>query len=157
MGLTATVGLVGAALASGDAGWDYLQGQLDDLNALLGAAGLPAHREPEAGEELLEVALGGYGALHRLRDAAVALGGERFDHLLLHSDHDGFYVPIPFERVLRGDAGGVGEVGSSYALRDELETLARSLEPGSVEAVTCAGLLEAAVASLERGALLMFA
>lgn len=97
----------------------------------------------------------------------------RFDHLVLHADASGCYVPLAFDRVL-------GEVGSSHRLREELEPLAEMLglpaevEPESgelwdaydtpgegwkrhgVEAFVCARLLHAARASVEHKALLAF-
>jgi len=149
VGLTAAVGVVGPALASGEPGWAYLRERLDELNRLLAAAGLPEHDEPDTGEAPLEIGVGPYDALHRLR--RLAPGAE---HLVRHSDDDGFYVPIPFDHVLTGSADGVGEVGSSYALRDELERL--DLDGRPEESATRAALLEAARASIERGALLVF-
>jgi hypothetical protein len=187
MSLTATVGLVGVALASeDDPGFTPLREQVDELNRLLRSAGLPPHEEPELDDDPLEVSLGSYGFLHRLRRVAAyrwagepapepgpaplddpvldryyrddGAGGEpRFDHLILHSDHDGFYVPLRFERVLHGSPDGVGSVGSSYALVEELELLREGLGEDTVERATCDELLEAARASIEQGALLVFA
>lgn len=55
----------------------------------------------------------------------------RFDHLLLHSDAEGFYLPADFAEVIvtRGssDLPG-GEVGSVPRLLDECERLAVALE-----------------------------
>jgi hypothetical protein len=150
VGLTVTVGAVGPALASGDPGWAHLREQVDELNGLLAEAGLPEHDEPEdPPEPPLEIGIGPYGALQRLRRLAPDA-----EHLQRHSDQDGFYVPIPFEHVLTGSADGVGEVGSSYALRDELEALDVAGRPE--ESATRDALLEAASASIERGALLLF-
>lgn len=187
MGLEVSVGFVGAALESGDSGFDYLREQLDELNRLLVSAGLPPHAEPSLEDDPLELSIGGYGFLHRLRRVAAHLWageplpdpgsepdgdpiveryyqsdgaaepGPRFDHLLLHSDSDGFYVPTPFQQVLHGSPDGIGVVGSSYALRDELERLKAALdERYTVELTTCAELLAAARASVETGALLLF-
>jgi hypothetical protein len=150
VGLTVGVGLVGPALASGDPGWAYLREQVDELNRLLADAGLPQHHEPEEpADPPLEIGVGPYDALQRLRRLAPDA-----KHLQRHSDHDGFYVPIPFDDVLTGSADGVGEVGSSYALRDELERL--DLDGRPEESATRDALLEAARASIERGALLVF-
>jgi hypothetical protein len=150
VGLSVAVGVVGPAIASGDPGWEHLRKQVDELNRLLAEAGLPEHREPEvASERPLEIGVGPYDALHRLRRLAPDA-----EHLQRHSDHDGFFVPIPFDHVLTGSADGVGEVGSSYALRDELEALDVSGRPE--ESATRDALLEAAHASIERGALLLF-
>jgi hypothetical protein len=125
------------------------------------------------------------GLLGRLRHKSTELpatGG--FDHLVHHSDAEGFYVPQAFRRVLRAP-GVVGElVGSSVILRDELERLGRALElPDAldpedealwhaaesqgegettwerygVESFTCARLHAAAEASIEHHAAIVFA
>lgn len=54
-----------------------------------------------------------------------------FDHLMLHSDAEGFYLPLEFPNVLFPDqsleiAGGM--VGSSYGLLSECERIAAALE-----------------------------
>jgi hypothetical protein len=54
-----------------------------------------------------------------------------FDHLLIHSDAEGYYIPQDFERVLiPGDSYPVagGMVGSSQKLRDETRRLAALLD-----------------------------
>ncbi len=56
---------------------------------------------------------------------------KRFDHLLCHSDAEGFYLPLEFDEVLfdfnnRGLAGI--QVGSSSKLLAECTTLANALE-----------------------------
>lgn len=58
--------------------------------------------------------------------------GTRFDHLLWHSDCEGYYVPIEFSNVIFCDADEHGKLagdmlGSSYTLKEELEVLARAL------------------------------
>jgi hypothetical protein len=53
-----------------------------------------------------------------------------FDHLILHSDAEGYYVPIPFPKVIypsKDDIAGA-MVGSSQALLEELRRVARALE-----------------------------
>ena len=55
----------------------------------------------------------------------------RFEHLMNHSDADGFYIPVQFNRVILDNSrGGVqgAAVGSSQALLRECEELARELE-----------------------------
>jgi hypothetical protein len=57
--------------------------------------------------------------------------GRPFDHLLNHSDAEGYYVPLDFPKVLEPPeefrvAGGT--VGSSDRLRQECEALAQVLE-----------------------------
>ncbi|MBX9952241.1 MAG: hypothetical protein K2Y39_23910 [Candidatus Obscuribacterales bacterium] len=54
-----------------------------------------------------------------------------FDHLILHSDADGFYIPQQFAKVLIDETREqvCGEfVGSSFSLLSECETLANALE-----------------------------
>jgi hypothetical protein len=50
-----------------------------------------------------------------------------FDHLIMHSDAEGFYLPQRFERVLISGAEAYGWVGSSFALQAECERLAAAL------------------------------
>lgn len=52
----------------------------------------------------------------------------RFDHLMVHSDAEGFYVPQQFDSVLVTGANVYGWVGSSFALASECEELARALQ-----------------------------
>jgi hypothetical protein len=106
----------------------------------------------------------------------------RFDHLMQHSDAEGFYVPIPFDDVI-GDDRLVGTLlGSSQRLESELAQTAEALElPADldphgdavlaaaeeqgvgegwraygVESLTCVQLLDAARASVSRGAAVVF-
>jgi hypothetical protein len=54
-----------------------------------------------------------------------------FDHLIVHSDAEGYYIPQDFPRVLiPGDAFPIagGMVGSSQQLREECRKIASSLE-----------------------------
>jgi hypothetical protein len=54
-----------------------------------------------------------------------------FDHLIVHSDAEGFYLPIDFPRVLFADEGHQipgGMVGSTPRLLAECDRLARVLE-----------------------------
>jgi hypothetical protein len=107
----------------------------------------------------------------------------RFDHLMLHSDAEGFYVPITFGDVLVSEKVAGDLIGSSQALLDELTRVARALglppdlDPASDEAfeaaenqgsgegwkaygvewLTCLQLLAAARASVERQAAIVFA
>ena len=110
-----------------------------------------------------------------------------FEHLMNHSDAEGFYVPIKFDRVIvdkwrLGIAGGT--VGSTLKLMEDCETLARALHlplemnPESeelweatqhqgegetqwkrygVESFTCSRLFHACKASIARGAAITFA
>lgn len=114
------------------------------------------------------------------------LDNAKFGHLLLHSDADGYYLPIPFNDVLFApdDLGIDGDmVGSSYQLLAECEELAELLEippdldPESdevwdaadaqgegeikwkkygVESFVCIRLIHAARYSIETGAAIVF-
>lgn len=50
-----------------------------------------------------------------------------FDHLIMHSDAEGFYLPQRFDLVLISGVEAYGWVGSSYALQAECERLAAAL------------------------------
>lgn len=52
----------------------------------------------------------------------------QFDHLFMHSDAEGYYIPQRFDRVLIAGDQAYGWVGSSYALAEECERLAAALE-----------------------------
>lgn len=58
--------------------------------------------------------------------------GSRFEHLMMHSDCEGYYVPVPFDRVLPHVKGmsrvAGGELGSSHALMRECEVLAKAMK-----------------------------
>ena len=45
----------------------------------------------------------------------------RFDHLLVHSDAEGFYAPVEFDEVLFSDEVPGAMLGSSHALVRESE------------------------------------
>ncbi|MBL8620168.1 MAG: hypothetical protein JNK64_02665 [Myxococcales bacterium] len=110
---------------------------------------------------------------------------QRFDHLMLHSDAEGFYVPVDFDDVLFADDGVAlagGMLGSSQRLlreclqlrdalgipqdldpdADQLWELADRQGEGAgwerygVEAFTCVRLLHGAALSIERAAALAF-
>ncbi len=54
-----------------------------------------------------------------------------FDHLIVHSDSEGYYLPMDFEDVLRPDDSFPvpgGTVGSSIRLLDECSRLSKALE-----------------------------
>lgn len=108
-----------------------------------------------------------------------------FDHLMEHSDCEGYYLPQDFEEVLflGDDLLGGGMVGSSVRLLDECERLARALglpddidsgsdeiyeqisdpDPNATgwraygyEAHACISLLEASRLSVETGCAIAF-
>jgi hypothetical protein len=82
------------------------------------------------GDELLER----YGADFvaeniEVQPGSFALETSRpFDHLILHSDAEGFYIPQSFKPVLLAGDQAYGWVGSSQTLRSECERLAGALE-----------------------------
>ena len=131
----------------------------EPLSKALVEAGLPAHTEPDSKEEdaFFSCQMLGYSGLHYLRRIAAYIGlGEEvpgpggddpandsvleeyydhlapgFAHLVMHSDAEGFYVPLDFEDVIYpSEALGVaGEiVGSSVRLLSECKRLAAWLE-----------------------------
>jgi len=110
-----------------------------------------------------------------------------FDHLIVHSDAEGFYLPLEFADVLFPDEGlkvAGGMVGSSHTLLKECERLASALEiPADldetsdalweaadsqgegnqkwkifgIESFTCVCLMRGCRKSIETGAALVFA
>lgn len=109
----------------------------------------------------------------------------QFDHLIVHSDAEGFYLPQDFPNVLLADDKLIpgGMIGSTARLRVECERLARILEIPSdiakdsdelweaadsqgegesiwqqygVESFTCVALLEACNVSLKTRAAIVF-
>jgi hypothetical protein len=127
----------------------------------------------------------GRGLLGRFRrQESTWVDSGPFDHLINHSDAEGYYVPQRFDRVIHASKVPGELVGSSYRLRDELLVLRDALEIPSgldpeaddlwkaadtqgegdltwqrygVESFTCVRLLAAADASIERGAAIVFA
>jgi hypothetical protein len=111
---------------------------------------------------------------------------KRFDHLLLHGDAEGYYLPLEFEDVVTPpeDLGVAGWwIGSSNRLMKECEELAAALElplemdiesekllqasmeqgkgqakweKYGIESFTCLRLHRASVKSLELGAAIVF-
>ena len=110
-----------------------------------------------------------------------------FQHLIVHDDAEGFYLPVEFEDVIIPDASleiAGGMIGSSHALLRECRELARALEipeglspeddvmweavdnqgegetkweTYGTESHTCLALLRACEASVETGAAIVFA
>lgn len=225
MGLTICVGLP-PSVREGDPEYvEYFDGQVEAVNGLLDAYGLPEYQEPSEIEEerAFEFELPEHAFLHCLRRLAAHLalkgelpppGDERaasdpvladyqkifdvslaqgkaaempFQHLIVHSDAEGFYVPVEFEEVIVTDpsleiAGGI--IGSSHALLGECRELALALELPEglpldeeaadaaidaqgegdakweryrVEAYACLALLRACEVSAETGAAVVFA
>jgi hypothetical protein len=75
-----------------------------------------------------------YGAESEQENADAPVGAfaktssRRFDHLIMHSDAEGYYIPQDFERVIIAGAESYGWIGSSFALARECERLAAALE-----------------------------
>jgi len=127
---------------------------------------------------------------YRIFDASFARGqatGMPFQHLIVHGDAEGYYLPVEFEDVIIPDpsleiAGGM--FGSSQALLGECRELARALEIPEdlsvddealldaadtqgegeaqwerygIESYTCVALIRACEASVETGAAVVFA
>lgn len=186
----------------------------EPLTQALKEAGLPPHVEPDSlrNECAFSSDMWGYSGLHYLRRIAAYLGqgkevsgpGDKeaskdpvlaqyydlmapgFEHLVLHSDAEGFYVPLDFKSVVfpRDELKVPGcMVGSSVRLLDECKRLAAWLElpldteaeseevweaaddPKSegpkwmqygVESFTCIRLIRAAEASIQSGGAIVF-
>ncbi|HEX7955760.1 MAG TPA: hypothetical protein VF508_02400 [Pyrinomonadaceae bacterium] len=127
---------------------------------------------------------------YKIFDAAFAQGKAAelpFQHLIVHSDAEGYYLPVEFEAVIIPDASleiAGGMIGSAHALLRECRELARALElpedlaaddealweaPETqgegeakwqrygVESFTCLRLIRACEASVETGAAVVFA
>lgn len=127
---------------------------------------------------------------NKIFEAAFAQGRAAempFQHLVIHSDAEGYYVPVEFDAVIILDAsqevaGNI--IGSSHALLRECGELARALglpeglsaedealweaaenqgeggagwERYGVESLTCVQLMRACEASVETGAAVVFA
>ena len=225
MGLDICVGIPAEVRESDPEYLDYFERQMETVNGVLEAFGLPEHKEPPdiEDERAVECEMYGYTGLHCLRRLAahLALKGELpppgddeaasdpvlndyykifdanfargnatgipFQHLIVHSDAEGFYLPVEFEDVLIPDASleiAGGMIGSSHALLRECRELAQALElPGDlaadvealwaaaetqgegetkwerygVESFTCFNLIRACEASVETGAAVVFA
>lgn len=126
----------------------------------------------------------------KIFDAAFAQGKAAeipFQHLIVHSDAEGYYLPVEFEAVLISEpsleiAGGM--IGSAHVLLRECRELARALDLPEdlslddealweaaesqgegetkwarygIESFTCLQLLRACEASIETGAAVVFA
>ena len=225
MGLVICVGL-SPEVREGDPEYmEYFDGQVEAVNNILDAFGLPEYQEPFDIEEerTFECEMYGYSGLHYLRRLAahLALKGELpppgdedagsdtvlndynrifdasftqgkatgmpFQHLIIHGDAEGYYLPVEFEDVLIPDASleiAGGMIGSSHALLRECRELAQALEipeglsledealwvavenqgrgetkweQYGIESHACLCLLRACEVSVETGAAIVFA
>ena len=153
MGLSLEVGYLADLKQYDEESFTFAQSHVEAINGILIANGLPAHHEPEEVERGWGADLFGYSGLHYLRRIAAHLrinnslpepgndnadsdpiltklyqdvGGGQYQHLIYHSDTDGFYLPIQFDDVLI--SGRLGMIGSSYRLQNELRQLMSALE-----------------------------
>ena len=127
---------------------------------------------------------------YRIFDASFARGqatGMPFQHLIVHGDAEGYYLPVEFDDVIIPDASleiAGGMLGSSHALLRECSELAQVLELPEdlsledealfqavenqgegeakwerygVESYTCLALIKACGASIDTGAAIVFA
>jgi len=127
---------------------------------------------------------------YRIFDASFARGqasGMPFQHLIVHGDAEGYYLPVEFDDVIIPDASleiAGGMLGSSHALLRECRELARVLEIPEdfsaedealwdaaesqgegeakwerygIESYTCVALIKACEASVETSAAVVFA
>ena len=127
---------------------------------------------------------------YKIFDASFARGqatGMPFQHLIVHGDAEGYYLPVEFDDVIIPDASleiAGGMLGSSHALLRECRELAQALELPEdlsledealfqavenqgegeakwerygIESYTCLGLIKACEASVDTGAAIVFA
>lgn len=81
------------------------------------------HSDPLLGEYYANVEIEDGALLHGRRGSGID-PAQRFDHLVLHSDAEGYYLPIEFGRVILAGAdeeGGDDYLGSAYAPAKECE------------------------------------
>ena len=136
MGLALSTDFLADMLANDPEGAEWFRGQMEIVNELLEANGLPRHVEPEtfgAVEARAHVGSFPYSFLHYLRrayartrespdaplepvrqgedpgaDPAVEDASSMLDsHLLCHSDCEGFYVPIELDVIFDVDERGL--------------------------------------------------
>ncbi|MFL6254471.1 MAG: hypothetical protein ACJ74T_05590 [Pyrinomonadaceae bacterium] len=127
---------------------------------------------------------------YKIFDASFARGeatGMPFQHLIVHGDAEGYYLPVEFEDVIIPDASleiAGGMLGSSHTLLRECRELAQALELREdlsldddavwqavesqgegeekwerygVESYTCLALIKSCEVSVETGAAVVFA
>jgi hypothetical protein len=160
MGLAVCIGVLSDLVKEDEDGAASLLDQFRLVNDLLIANGVEPFEEPDTLPELRgRCPINGYpySFLHYLRRVAAIRANEPdfiaeplgedeephspwieieteklTNHLLCHSDADGYYVPKPFKIVLfaepDSEISGGGIVGSSYSLRDDLVAVAPALK-----------------------------
>ncbi len=160
MGLGVEVGIMADLLENDDESFEHYEEQFAAMNELLAERDLPQHNEPSQVDEVVSYDMWGYSGLQYLRRFAahIADGGKvpspgdeqasvdpilqkyfqanepikcRFQHLLQHSDIDGYYLPIDFKEVIflpeDSEITG-GMLGSSIQLLEECKDLAKELK-----------------------------
>ncbi|MFL6331739.1 MAG: hypothetical protein ACJ754_00180 [Pyrinomonadaceae bacterium] len=225
MGLALCVGVPSEIRESDPEYVAYFEEQVELINGVLEAFGLPPYREPfdVEDERTFECEMYGSWGLHYLRrvaahlalgkelpppgaedaasdpvlrdyyrifDASIARGeaaGMPYQHLIVHGDAEGYYLPVEFDDVIIPDPSleiDGGMLGSSHALLRECRELAGVLELPEdfsvedeavwqaaeaqgegvekwerygIESYTCLALLKACEASVETGAAVVFA
>jgi len=164
MGLSLEVGILPDLAQSDEEGHEFYKKQFELVNLALLSVGAGKHDEPDEVEGIFGCDMGGYSTVHCLRrfGAHIALGkpapppanldaaydtmlaeykkrfdsGEnlRFQHLNMHSDAEGFYVPVDFERVIDAEPLSLsgGYLGSTQRLKAEcieLDALLQKIDP----------------------------
>ncbi|MEQ1673359.1 MAG: hypothetical protein ABL893_21135 [Hyphomicrobium sp.] len=164
MGLGLEVGILPGLVEMDEEGYQHYKEQFCLISQALLKAGIEKHVEPEEVEGIFTCDMLGYSTIHCLRrfGAHLALekpppppatvdaekdpflseyykrfeSGEdlRFQHVIIHSDAEGFYIPVDFMRVINAEplqlAGGY--LGSTQRLRAEcleLDALLREIDP----------------------------
>jgi hypothetical protein len=158
MGLAVCIGNLAECIKDDEEWADDVREELQRVNALLEANGIEPFDEPEELPELQSrCPINGYpySFLHYLRRVAAIRANEpdfvaqplekgmepdspwieveaqkNLNHLICHSDAEGYYVPRAFKPVLIDESGEIpgAYVGSSYTLHDELVAVAPALK-----------------------------
>jgi hypothetical protein len=155
MGLSICVGALADLMHADEEGAEWLREQLASVNDVLRTHGLPAHEEPETPIAPTRAGVDGfpYSWIHILRrayahsvvrpskalrplaldedgsgDSEVSqLAHRGTTHLICHSDAEGLYVPVDFERVLIAESLPGSALGSTQRLMLELVRVAPAL------------------------------
>lgn len=100
---------------------------------------------------------GWFGGKRTILFSSTAAVGPSFDHLVHHSDAEGFYLPVNFPSVVVAGAPGEAEyIGSSHALKRECEAIALAialpldLDPEDEEVLDAAESADPAAAGWKR-------
>ncbi len=142
MGLMIGVGSYASALKDDPGEAERIEHQLASINSVLRDMGLLEHVEPVELERLNNRSAFDslrYSAIYQLRELYVDFtlengsnscseGALSESHLVCHSDYNGFYLPIKFNRVIADENRIPGTwLGSSYELMSELIYVAPAL------------------------------